>query len=300
MFEQAVLIVQAYYAISLFMLYRRAGEMAGLGRASPELDPLWPIKWIELTGLELGGALMAHLALGAGLLGLVLWRRLWVRMLVSVALLQYLGLQNSSSYLIHGFYGWFWLSVALWFLPSTSLASLRATRRGRMRFLSGFAAAPAVMLLFYTLSGAHKVVAAAIALFTDDISGFAPQAMAVTLAWRSLETGSEPLWAAVIISLPWLGWPLYLTVYYVELVALVILFRPRLHRAWGVLLILFHMGTFLFMDITFPEHVLINGLLLVMSPFALGLADPRRAAAALPLLGELVRRLAGPSAADRR
>ncbi len=300
MFEQAALIVQAYYAISLFMLYRRAGEMAGLGRASPELDALWPIKWLELTGLELGGALMAHLAIIAGLLGLVLWRWLWVRMLVSLAFLQYLGLQNSSGYLIHGFYSWFWLSVALWFLPSASLASLRATRRGRMRFLLGFAAAPAIMLLFYTLSGAHKVASATAALFTDDVSGFAPQAMAVTLAWRSLETGSEPLWAAVIIDLPWLGWPLYLTVYYVELVALVILCRPRLHRAWGVLLILFHMGTFLFLDITFPEHVLINGLFLVMSPFALGLADPWRAAAALPLLGGLVRRLDRSRWADRR
>ncbi len=299
MFDQAVLIVQAYYAISLFMLYRRAGEMAGLGRDSTALDALWPIRWIELSGLELGGALLAHLAIVAGLLGLVFWRLLWVRVLVSLAFLQYLALQNSFGYLIHGFYSWFWLSVALWFLPSATVSSLRETRRGRFRFLLGFAAAPAVILLFYSLSGVHKVAAALAALFTDDLSGFSPQAMAVTLAWRSLETGSEPLWAGLIIELPWLGWPLYLLIYYAELVALVILFRPRLHRAWGYLLVLFHVGTFLFMDITFPEHVLINGLFLVMSPFALGLDDPWRAAATLPLLGALARRPCQPRQRER-
>jgi hypothetical protein len=291
MFDQAVLLVQVYYVISLFMLYRRAREMAGLGRSSAQLDALWPIKWVELTGPELGGALMAHLAIGAGLLGMLFWRRLWVRVLVSLALLQYVALNNSFGFMGHGFHSWFWLSVAFWFLPSGSPQQLRETRRGRFRFLLGFSAAPAVMLLFYSLSGCYKLVAAIVALFTEDASGLAPQAMAMTLAWRTFETGSEPFWAPLIIELPWLGWPLYLGLYYIEVVALVVLLRPRLHQSWGVLLILFHVGTFFFMDITFPEHVLINGLLLVMSPFALGLHDPVLALRALPVIGWLFRPL---------
>ena len=291
MFDQAVLLVQVYYVISLFMLYRRAREMAGLGRSSAELDALWPIMWLELTGPELGGALMAHLAIGAGLLGMLFWRRLWVRVLVSLALLQYVALNNSFGFTGHGFHSWFWLSVAFWFLPSGSPQQLRETRRGRFRFLLGFSAAPAIMLLFYSLSGCYKLVAAIVALFTEDASGLAPQAMAMTLAWRTFETGSEPFWAPLIIELPWLGWPLYLGLYYIEVVALVVLLRPRLHQSWGVLLILFHVGTFFFMDITFPEHVLINGLLLVMSPFALGLHDPVLALRALPVIGWLFRPL---------
>jgi hypothetical protein len=285
MYDRAVLIVRVYYVITLFLLYDRGRQFTNLGLRVETLDPRWPVVWLDSVGLGLGGWILAHLALAAGLLGILFWRRLWVRLLVSVALLQFVALNNSFGWMGHAYHSWFWVSVAFWFLPSGRAASIGATRASRMRFLLGFSAAPGLFLLFYSLSGVYKVVHAFAALFTDDISGFAPYAMATTLAWRTFETGSEPLWASFVIQNPILGWPIYLTLYYVELFAIVVLFRPRLHQLWGMLLIGFHIGTFLFMDITFPEHVLINGLLLVLSPFALGLTDWHRALVALPVIG---------------
>jgi hypothetical protein len=289
MFERAVYIVQTYYLVTLFMLYARSREMALLDISAGELDPLWPVLWLDAVGVDLGGPLMAHLALAAGLLGLVFWRFLWVRILVSIALLQFVALKNSFGSMGHAYHAWFWLSVAFWLLPSCRLGVTSATRLGRMRFLLGFSMAPAVMLLFYSLSGAYKVFHSVLAVFAGKLSGFSPDAMAVTLAWRSFDTGSDPLWASFIIGNPLIGWPLFLGLYYVELFALVVLFRPVLHQLWGLLLIGFHVGTLLFMGITFPEHVLINGLFMFMSPFALGAWNWRRCVAALPGFGLVFR-----------
>ncbi len=292
MFDQAVLIVRAFYAISLAMLYQRARDIFDLQHlAVTDLDLLWPVAWLELTGTDVGIGLVSQFALLAGLCGLLAWQMLWARILVSVALLQLAALANSEGFINHGHHAWFWISVALWYLPSGPSAELRATRGGRVRFLVGFAAAPAAMLLFYALSGAHKLAAALIAPFTPEVSGFAPNAMAITLAWRAIETHSTPLWAPVVIDFPLLGWPLYLAVHFIEFAALFVILRPRLHRLWGLLLIAFHFGTFLFLDITFPQHVLICALFLYMSPLGIGLGGVREAAAAIPLVGWVARRL---------
>ena len=95
-------------------------------------------------------------------------------------------------------------------------------------------------------------------------------------------------------------WPLYLGFYYIEF-ALMVFHRPELHRFWGSVLVLFHFGTFLFMSISFPAHVLINSMLLIFSPFAPKSIEWRRAVVLLPgitlmrLLWSRVVRPTGPS-----
>jgi hypothetical protein len=63
-----------------------------------------------------------------------------------------------------------------------------------------------------------------------------------------------------------------------------------------MILIAFHFGTLLFLDIVFPLHVLINALLFVMSPVAPGGANWRAMFAAVPVLGWKFRRGFGWSA----
>ena len=93
--------------------------------------------------------------------------------------------------------------------------------------------AAGLILFFYSMSGLWKVLSATAALLTGTFGGFSPSAMAVTVANRALLTHSDPLWAQVVIDWPVLGWPLYLGLYYVELVAIAIAFRPALIRLWG-------------------------------------------------------------------
>ena len=70
------------------------------------------------------------------------------------------------------------------------------------------------------------------------------------------------------IAYPRLGWPLYPLAIYVEVFALLAVFRPRLHRPWGCGLIGLHVGNCCSMGIVFNVNVLLLGLFFVLSPFA--------------------------------
>lgn len=298
MFDQSVMIVGAYYVFAMYVLYSSASGVSRLSGSLEGMDLLWPVFWFRWTGVELGGDILAHLCLAAGLLGAVAWRYLPVRALVSVALLMKAAQANSYGAMSHGLHEMFWVSVCFLFLPNARPAELVRHRAGRMQFLLAFSAAPALILMFYTLSGMYKVWFATLALVYGEFGGFHPYAMAHTLAWRSIQVESDPMWAGLVLNAPLLGWPLYVGLYFVELVAIAVFFRPALHRTWGVILIGFHFGTLLFMDIPFVYHVLINGLLFVMSPFAPKNAGWRETAAAVPLFGVLFRR--SPRAGDGR
>ena len=297
MFRRAVLLVQVFYAVTAYQLYAESRDFTHLSGSAERYDLLWPVLWMQYVPLETAGWILAHLALGAGFLGLFLWRHLAVRVLVSVALLEVMALANSHGGMTHGFHEWFWISVCFWFLPTARPSAIEHDRVGRTAFLYAFGFAPALILFFYTLSGLYKCLYATAALLAGEFGGFSPGAMASTLAWRAIETGSEPMWAGPIIAMPMLGWPLYLGLYFVEVVAIAVFFRPVLHRAWGLLLIAFHFGTLLFMDITFPLHVLINAMLFVMSPFAPTDAGWRQMLAAVPVFGWFARKGFGWSAA---
>jgi len=285
MFDAAYGIVQVYYIITATFLYGGARDMSHLSVDPEQLDLLWPLLWMKAVEVETAGLILANAYVIVGFAGIFLWRSLAVRALVSLVLLQYAAWPNSFGAIHHGEHEWFWLSVCFLFLPAGSRNELRASRSLRTRFLYGFSVAPTLILFFYTLSGIYKIKDATEKLLMAQYGGFMPDAMAQTLARRALETHSDPMWAGVIIDYPILGWPLYLALYFVELVAIVVAFRPVLHRIWGFILIGFHFGTLTFMDIPFSHHVLINGLLFVMSPFAPEKFEWREAVRAIPLLG---------------
>jgi hypothetical protein len=297
MVRHARFIVTFYYVACAYFLYDGARDLSHLEASPDSLDLLWPVAWLSLTGVRTGGEIIAQLGLAAGLLGLVWWRVLAVRILVSTALLLYTAYANSHGAINHGYHEWFWISVCFWLLPSESAASVDATRTRRMQFLTAFGLAPLLILFFYTLSGLYKTYYAFAAILSGEPGGFSPDAMAITVAWRAIQTGAEPMWGAWVIGQPLLGWPMYMLLYFVELVSVLIFFRPCLHRAWGVLLIAFHVGTLLFMDISFERHILINGMLFVMSPFASGAHGWRTQLLAVPLLGLLGKRFLKPKLA---
>jgi hypothetical protein len=286
MFQQATLIVWFFYVASAYFLYDGSRAFSDLIDSADSLELLWPVAWLPNVGLDRGGKIVAHIGLAAAVIGLVWWRVLAARILVSVALLLYAAFSNSFGAINHGHHEWFWLSVCFWLLPTGSAETVAATRVSRMQFLTAFSLAPLLILCFYTLSGVYKGYYALAALVHGRIGGFSPDAMGITIAGRAFQTGSHPMWGELAVGYPLLSWPFYLGLYFAEIVSLLVFFRPQLHRFWGVTLIMFHFGTLLFMDIVFGKHVLINGMLFVMSPFALGRFSFHYRLVSIPVLGD--------------
>lgn len=294
MYWKATMLVSAFYAVTAAQLY---GAALNTSRLTVEeimaWDRLWPLFWADGRGAELAPQALTYLFLAAGIAGLLFWRHPLARILVSAAVLMQAAVANThGGALSHGVHEWFWVSVCMWFLPRGPATD----RHGRIAFLYAFGMAPAVILFFYSMSGVYKVAYALLAFFEGEVGGFAPQAMAVTLARRAVVAGADPLWADVVINNPLVGWPLYMFLYYVEVVALIVLFRPALIPVWGVILILFHFGTLLFMGIVFSSHVILNGLFLVLYPQPRGGFDLRRALMETPGFGGLFGRVSGRGA----
>lgn len=290
MASQAFFVVQVYYVVTAMLLYNSARTLRDVASDTSEMTLLWPIIWLDYVPFQLGLYYLTNAYLILGFLGIILWRFLAIRICVCLVLLQWAAIPNSFGAMNHGLHEWFWLSFCFLFLPNTSQKIFFDTRRVRIQFLHAFSVAPVLILFFYSLSGFYKILDATTSLVTGEFGGFMPDAMAQTVADRALQTMSDPIWASIIIENPYFGWPLYLSLYYVEIVAIVIIFRPQLIKVWGIVLIAFHFGTLAFMDIAFGLHVLINGLLFLMSPFASSQFRFQEAIKQLPLIGIIIGR----------
>lgn len=287
---RALVLVRVFYGIGLAKIYGHWEMISGLAAGWEARDPLWPSRWLDHVPREGAGDLLlvALFAVGAGVLAFPMSRVL--RVLSALGALQVAALANSWGGINHGYHEWVWISVVLCFLPNGARPEApQAARAWRQQVILAVASVALVLLLFYTMSGAYKLWFAAIQLMQGEFGGLSPTAMAVTVARRSLETMNDPPLAPLVIAWPLLGWPLYLFVYYAELVAVAIAFRPRLLVAWGMALVVFHLGTAAFMGIAFTDHVIWNVMFLMAAPHAVS-GDWRRALGDLPLFGWAARR----------
>jgi hypothetical protein len=293
MYDAAVWIVRFYYIANLYFVYDQLASIRARGLSNAILDPVWPMFWVEWLGLESSSLFILHLSIVAGFLGILFWQYRSVRIVVVFSQLMVAGLSNSFGAINHGYHEWFWIGVCFLFLPSGKLSATNSCRAKRFSFLAIFSLAQGLILLFYSLSGFYKIGSAITSLRDGQVGGFSPEAMALTLANRMTQTDTDALWAPFIIENYWIGWPLYLGLYYIEIVSVMVFIRPDLHRVWGLFLIMFHFGTFLFMEITFSAHVLINGMLFVFSPFAPDRLSWKAMLRQLPILGFLFRPFTG-------
>ncbi len=117
-----------------------------------------------------------------------------------------------------------------------------------------------VILLSYTLAGYWKVSLSGMELFASD-------GMVRILPARLMnDTAQVPLLLPQVASQEYLAqWMLLVTVY-TQVFAVLAVFRPHLHRPFGVVLILFHIGSDLLINVGLSTNVVFLGLFLVFSP----------------------------------
>ena len=71
-----------------------------------------------------------------------------------------------------------------------------------------------------------------------------------------------------VVEHKYLAQAMLLVTVYVQLFALMAVFRPHLHRPFGIAIILFHIGSAWVMGVPFTANILMIGLFLVLSPTA--------------------------------
>lgn len=264
-FDQTFVLVRIFYALQLMFLgsaFKKWHAWADLGH----LDGLWPLSW----GAHLPASLVAGevlLLFAVSVFCAVLWpQRRLARILLFVGLFQYVALDNSFGKIDHGHHAWLYVSFVLIFLPDGPAESLRHSITRRQTYLMVWAGAQAVVLMLYSLAGWWKLFYGIRQAMHGQMGVFSPSGFAYMTASRLLQTDSHSVLGPLIIELgPWGGFILWSGIY-IELFALLIVFRPSLLRFWGLALVSLHMGTELVLTIGFGLNVILIAVLLIASP----------------------------------
>jgi hypothetical protein len=254
-------LVKIFYLISVFWVADNWSSIHRTAASAPRFDYVWPLYWaMDLPPLPTADTL----GLLAMLAALFAFRRpdlAIFRIAFPVLFLPFVATDASMGGMSHGHHVWFWMAVMLAFLPKP------VGRAGKLAYCLTIALAQGLMLFFYSLAGLWKTLYGLSAIVAGAEGNFSPRGLALTLADRSVQTGTEPLFVDFVIENYWLSWPMFLLIIYAQLVAIVIAVRPALHRAWGLIFVAFHTGTFFLMEISFSSHIFLVMLFLVASPF---------------------------------
>lgn len=256
--------IRFFYGVSLFLSYEL---IASIYHRNPETaDFLWPVAWLNIGGLAGYSVAVPIILFVLNCLVALKPEIRTLRILFALFCLFSAAIDNSYGAMSHGWHIWLWLAVILVFLPGRGRSDDRARR---LTTLSVMVYAQAAILLTYSMAGSLKLIAGFKALIAGESGNFSVTGFATLLADRMVRGSGESILGGVVVEYPELGYVIFLFVILAQTISILIAVHPRLHRAWGLLLIFFHLGTALLMDIYFPTHVLWLALFLVFSPFRL-------------------------------
>ncbi|MDH3242575.1 MAG: hypothetical protein OEO83_18120 [Alphaproteobacteria bacterium] len=255
-------IVRFFYVASLLFSYQFINALSH--RNPDQAYFLWPVKWLEIGNLK---QLLVAVPIALFVINCATVFRpesRTFRALFALFALFAAAADNSFGAINHGWHIWFWISLILVFLPDRFAA---ADRGRRLTTLSIMVYVQASILLTYSMAGSQKLMAGIKSLIAGEAGNFSVTGFASLLADRMTQGRGTTVLGGFLVDHPGLGFPLFVFVILVQTLSFPVAFFPRLHQAWGLLLIGFHLGTGLLMDIYFPTHVLWLALFLVCSPF---------------------------------
>lgn len=267
-YDRAVLMVRLFYASGLFLVYLDTAEWRGMLEARSLAGP-WTLDWLPDDSVHRGVPWILGGYLATAILVTALPQLRLVRAANFVMLVQYVSLLQSFGYIRHTHHAWLWASGILVLLPNRNWSG-RTTAEHRHYFLSTIWLAQLVVAAFYSLTGFWKVAGIGEALVRGEPSMLGGEGFMWVVVRGQILVEDPALLSGFLIDHPRVAWASYLATIYVELVAVVVAFRPRLHRIWGVLLIAFHFATELTMRISFVPAVVVVAVLFVGSPLAPG------------------------------
>ncbi len=198
---------------------------------------------------------------------------------VFIYVLFHTALSNSYGSINHGRYLLLYVGFALLFLPRRGGRADELTRKDVLSSLGTLSIVQSTILLSYTLAGWWKIWHARLELLS-------PDGMIRILLNRALADTDDvaPLLPFIAQQEHLIQVMLWVTLY-IEVFALLVVFRPHLHRPFGISFLLFHLGSAWLMNILFSVNIMMIGLFLVLSPLAPARFSLSGLIQSLPIIG---------------
>lgn len=283
-YVEARALVTAFYAALFLFMVNDLFAWPGYLDSTP-LAPRWPVFWLRFVDPGVGIAAILGLYLAGGLVAITAIGGRLGRALVAFALLEFLAFKFSFGSIHHGDHLGLLLALVLVFLPDGWSAWPVPARPKRVATLLVFSGCQAMILLTYSMAGLWKAAGVIEQAVKGEIHYLSPTGLAQQVAAKLLSSETTSPLGPWLVDWPWIAWAMMAGAIYLELFAMWVVFRPSLHRAWGLGLIAIHLVSVLTMGVGFAQNCLWLALFLVVSPLRPERFEWRRAARELPLLG---------------
>jgi len=279
--NNVVLLSRFYYVFLAYLVGTAHYPFGDAYSGGPPTAPLWPIRLVEqLVGTDWLGYQIALTAVGLLFaLGAAAAPGIFVlRFGAFLHLFLHVAIRNSYGSINHGVHVLMLVGFALLFLPGRQHGRAHG-RNSVRRCLTALWMAQSVILLSYTLSGIWKIWYGRLELFSSD-------ALTRILLDRLLaEADDIPPLLPFVAPHEWLAQSMWWMTLYIEIFALLVLFRPHLHRPIGAVLMLFHITSDWLMNISFSLNIVMVGLFLLLSPLAPARFSLSGTVRSLPIVG---------------
>lgn len=234
--------------------------------------PLWPVSWISAfswsTSLTL---VLGFFVVGAGL-ALAFPERRWARVVAFLGCIEFYALFNSMRAAISHNDHVFVLSAFMLVLLTRSVGP-ESSPAAKRNYALSFFGVQAMIFLIYSMSGVTKVLLSLKLGLAGQMTVFSEGALTNQIARVQVQQGMDSIFGRWVLrnwifSDTWLLTLLFTTVIILECLGLYVMFRPDLHRWYGLFMVGFHLGVATLMGLFFSTQILTVGIFLVASPFA--------------------------------
>jgi hypothetical protein len=281
-------IVPFFYYFSLFQAMSLVSARRFESLPQAQFSPVWSLGWTSWIAYPNIIVTLDIFFLFAAVAAVFWYRHRVARLLVFLAIFQADGFLSSFGQPNHYWLPWLWISFFFIFFPDI-WGKTECSPSEKKKFLIVILGAQASVFLIYSLAGFWKLLRALEQFSAGAANALSPDALALHIAARQVDTGITSIFGPLFIHYPLLGWPLFLGMIYVEFFALWVVFRPSLHKVWGGALIVFHIGTFFTLGLTFLNTIFFISLLFLSSPFSIHKTTIREMIFDLPIFGWVAR-----------
>lgn len=252
---------------------------------------LWPVWWIKFVSFPIAFSVIKSAFIGATLLTAVFPFVRIFRVLTFVALLELVALYMTVLQADVDWHSAILVAFLLIFLPAGWNKFDNVPNLIKQKTLFLFWACQALTLLTYSMAGLGKILGAIEQYSRGQVHAFAPKAVALHAAERIIATNTVSPMGSLVVDHYLLAWPFFVGSIYLMVFAFWVAFRPRLHQFWGLGLILFHVASYLTMNISFFIHTIILAMFLLNSPFREKEVTLAPAIFELPLFGWIFKKI---------
>lgn len=259
-------LVIVFISIQSFTYYSQQPVYELLLKNKLFFEPLWPVYWITKNNFEIAIYSILMCFFISSIVNILFWKRfLWIRILNFISFFQYLSLISSYGKVDHYLHLALIGSFLFIFIPTSKEYSLK-DKKSFLTIMVGF---QSFILLTYFVSGFFKFHGIISQITKNEVSALHPEALGQLIALTMNGSVNEKYFLAdYIINNPSpIHSVILITGYFIEIFAIVVIFKPNLLAIWGILLILLHIVILMTVGPDFSIQILIIGLFILYSPF---------------------------------